>query len=82
LDRFITDYTTNENYDIKDVTQALRRLGAGHAFTTAFTSDKWDGSFLAGSDQQTATSGQPSSDEIKRYNAYIRGEYDNNFLGQ
>ena len=82
LDRFITDYTANENYDVKDITQALRRLGAGHAFTTAFTSDKWDGSLLAGSDQQTATSGQPSQDEINRYNAYIRGEYDNNFLGQ
>jgi hypothetical protein len=35
---------------------ALRRFGAGDAFTTAFTSDKWDLSALLGTRTGTGTS--------------------------
>jgi hypothetical protein len=38
LDKFVTDY---DSLDIKDVTAALRKFGAGD-YTEAFTSDRWD----------------------------------------
>ena len=38
FDKFVTDY---DSLDIKDITAALRKFGAGD-YTTAFTSDRWD----------------------------------------
>ena len=83
FETFANDYSTNDAYDIKDLTTALRRFGAGDAFTTAFTSDKWDLSALLGAGTGTGTSTYETEEarrkaetERNAYNAYITGKYD------
>jgi hypothetical protein len=39
LDKFLQDFDTLDN---NALTAALRKYGAGDAYTTAFTSDRWD----------------------------------------
>lgn len=56
LGKLIEDF---DNKDIKDISRSLRKLGAGNAYTTAFTSGKWD---LSKTDAQT----QQASEETKK----------------
>lgn len=80
FDTFANDYATNDAYDIKDLTTALRRFGAGDAFTTAFTSDKWDLSALLGNGTGTSTykeeeARRKAEAERNAYNEFIVGKY-------
>ena len=80
FDTFANDYATNDAYDIKDLTMALRRFGAGDAFTTAFTSNKWDLSDLLGNRTGTSTyeeeeTRRKAEAERNAYNEFITGKY-------
>lgn len=41
FDTFYNEYSTNDKYDVNQLTAALRKFGAGE-YVDAFTSDKWE----------------------------------------
>lgn len=68
--------------DTNSITSRLRKLGAGDAYTTAFTSDKWD---LSQSDQSEAQlkaeqEKKKKEQEANAFKAYASGLY-NGFAG-
>lgn len=67
LDKFVTDY---DSLDIKDVTAALRKFGAGD-FTNAFTSDRWE---INKSAEQLQSEAQAAADKKKQEEAKLKGE--------
>lgn len=92
FETFVNEYSSNENYDNNALTAALRKFGAGDAYTTAFTSDRWDLSKTTDQTSQeaaTAEAARKAEEERNRYNTYITGVYgtfrglsDNNLGGK
>ena len=68
--------------DSNALSASLRKLGAGEAYTTAFTSDRWD---LSKSDEDLAAESKRKASEKKtqeekdKYAAFAKGAY-NNYL--
>lgn len=68
----LNDLITNfDNLDNTQLMSRLRKLGAGEAFTTAFTSDKFD---LTQSNDDRSNSDKQNKEE-KAYQEYLRGAY-------
>ena len=87
-DKFMADF---DNLDDNALAQSLRKFNAGDAYTTAFTSKKWD---LSQSDSESAESRKKAAadkkakEEKEKYQQYMRDTYgafkalsDNNFGG-
>lgn len=76
LDKFVTDY---DSLDIKDVTAALRKFGAGDDYTAAFTSDRWDMSKPASQstkEAQDIAAKKKKEEDEKKKNEYVKGAQD------
>lgn len=57
----LSDLITNfDSLDNKQITARLRKLGAGDAYTTAFTSDRWD---LTKTDEQLAAESKKTAED-------------------
>lgn len=69
-DNYITDLESFikgfDNLDINAITAGLRRFGAGDAYTTAYTSDRWDMSIPASQSAETARAQAEAEAERKR----------------
>ena len=88
FDKFVADFDSLDN---NAITTALRKFGAGDAYTTAFTSDRWDltktNEDLA-AEREAEQARKAEEDKTKKYREYIDNTYanfqaleDNNFGG-
>jgi hypothetical protein len=72
LDKFLQDFDTLDN---NALTAALRKYGAGDAYTTAFTSDRWDLSKTndqLAAEQKAAAEKKKKEKEINDYKQYVK----------
>ena len=72
LDKFLQDFDTLDN---NALTAALRKYGAGDAYTTAFTSDRWDLSKTneqLAAEQKAAAEKKKKEKEVNDYKQYVK----------